>query len=121
MARNPSKLQRFRAELATLDREFPQELQLPSLRNNRLEGFAALFVTVLPLLDSEGEAIFTDALIEELVRFLNHRFGGLLIPSASSHPPYWGLWRPTGNAAAETEKDYVTTIQVFTNPIEPTT
>lgn len=42
-----------------------------------------------------------------------------MIPSARSHPPFWGLWNPTG-AMGQTEKDYVTTIQIFANPIEPT-
>jgi hypothetical protein len=85
-----------------------------------LEGFAALFVMVLPLLNSEGQPVFTEELLEQLFLALDNRFGGCLVPSASSHPPYWGLWHPKGSPSAEAEKDYVTTIQVFANPIEPT-
>ena len=33
---------------------------------------------------------------------------------------HWGIWHPTGSSAAAPEKDYVTTIQIFANPIEPT-
>jgi hypothetical protein len=106
--------------LAALQRSIPEDLHLPSLRENRLEGFASLFVVVLPLLTSEGEAVFTEPLLQEVFRTLDTRFGGCLVPSASSHPPYWGLWHPTGSGAAEVEKDYVTTIQIFANPIEAT-
>jgi hypothetical protein len=42
------------------------------------------------------------------------------LASSSSHPPYWGFWHPTGSQSVEPEKDYVTTIQVFGNPIDPT-
>ena len=118
MAKRPSKLDKFRSDLAALDQTIPQDLHLPSLRENRLEGLAALFVLVVPLLNSEGKSVFTDELLAELFLTLDNRFGGCLVPSARSHPPYWGLWHPTGSSAAEGEKDYVTTIQVFANPIE---
>ena len=118
MAKKPSKLDKFQAELAALERTISQDLHLPSLRENRLEGFAALFVMVVPLLNSDGQPVFTDTLLDELFLTLDTRFGGCLVPSARSHPPYWGLWHPTGSNATEGEKDYVTTIQVFANPIE---
>jgi hypothetical protein len=85
-----------------------------------MEGFAALFILVLPLLSAEGQPVFTDPTLQELFRALDRRFGGCLVASSSSHPPYWGLWHPTGNEAAEAEKDYATTIQIFANPIDPT-
>jgi hypothetical protein len=85
-----------------------------------LEGFACLFAIVLPLLNAQGQPVFTDPLLQELFRALDNRFGGCLVASSSSSPPYWGLWHPTGSASAEAEKDYVTTIQVFAKPIEPT-
>src|ERR1043165_5091329 len=115
-----SKLEKFQAELAALQRSISTDFHLPSLKENRLEGFAALFVIVLPLLNSEGQPVFTAPILQELFLALDTRFGGCLVPSASSHPPYWGLWHPTGSQAAEAEKDYVTTIQIFANPIEPT-
>jgi hypothetical protein len=107
-------LELFQAELAALQRSITEDLHLPSLRENRLEGFASLFFMVLPLLTSAGQAVYTGPLLEELFLALDNRFGGCIVPSASSHPPYWGL-------TAEAEKDYVTTVQIFANPIEPTT
>ena len=120
MAKKQSKLEKFQRELAELGRSIPEDLHLPSLRENKLEGFAALFFVVLPLLNSQGETVFTDALLQELFLTLDNRFGGCLIPSATATPPYWGIWHPTGSRAARTEKDYVTTIQILANPIEPT-
>lgn len=120
MAKKRSKLEQFQADLAALQRSISEDLRLPSMKENRLEGFASLFVVILPLLTSEGQAVFTGPLLEELFLALDTRFGGCLVPSASSHPPYWGLWHPTGSVAAEAEKDYVTTVQIFANPIEPT-
>jgi hypothetical protein len=106
--------------LAALLQSITEDLHLPSLRENRMAGFAALFVVVLPLLNSEGQTVFTESILQELFLAIDQRFGGCLVPSATSHPPYWGLWHPSGFAATEAEKDYVTTIQVFANPIEPT-
>jgi hypothetical protein len=120
VAKRQSKLDKFQAEIAALQQSISADLHLPSLRENRLEGFAALFVLVLPLLDAAGRPVFTDPLLQELFLVLDNRFGGCLVPSASSHPPYWGLWHPSGSHASEVEKDYVTTIQIFANPIEPT-
>jgi hypothetical protein len=120
VAKRPSKLEKLQAELAALGRSIAEDLQLPSLADNRMEGFAALFVMVLPLLNSEGRPVFTDLLLQELFLVFDNRFGGCLVPSASTRPPLWGLWHPKGSPAKEAEKDYVTTIQIFANPIEPT-
>jgi hypothetical protein len=121
VAKKRSKLEQFQADLEALQQSISEDLRLPSLKENRLEGFAFLFVVILPLLNSQGHAIYSDPLLKELFFALDIRFGGCLVPSASSHPPYWGLWHPTGSDAAEAEKDYVTTVQIFANPIEPTT
>jgi len=120
VAKSQSKLEQFQAGLAALEQAVPEDLHLPSLAKNRMEGFAALFTVVLPLLDAQGQPVFTEQLLQALFSVLDNRFGGCLVPSASSHPPYWGLWHPPGDQAAEAEKDYVTTIQIFANPIEPT-
>ena len=120
MPKKKSKLEKLQVELALLQQSISSDLRLPSVREGRLEGFAHLFVIVLPLLNSEGEPVFTNALLDEIFLALDSRFGGCLAASASSHPPYWGLWHPSGSKAVETEKDYVTTIQIFANPIEPT-
>ncbi len=120
MARKPSKLDKLKAELAALQQSIAEDLHLPSLREKRLEGFAYLFIIVLPLLNSQGQTVFTDPLLQELFLALDKRFGGCLVSSASSHPPYWGLWHPIASFATEAQKDYVTTVQVFANPIEPT-
>jgi hypothetical protein len=118
--KKPSKLEKLLTELASLDRAISQDLHLPSLKDNTLEGFAALFIMVLPLLNSDGQPVYTEPILAELFLALNKRFGGCLVPSATSHPPYWGLWHPTGSEKADADKDYVTTIQIFANPIEPT-
>jgi hypothetical protein len=120
VAKRHNKLEKLRTELAALQESITQDLHLPSLSDNRLQGFAALFVVVLPLLNSEGQPVFTDPILEELFLILDLRFGGCLVPSATTHPPYWGLWHPAAREGAEAEKDYVTTIQVFANPIEAT-
>ncbi|MBI1832324.1 MAG: hypothetical protein HYR84_12850 [Planctomycetes bacterium] len=110
MAKRQNNVERFKAELAGLNRSISDDLRLPSMREDRMEGFAAFFIVALPLLNSAGQPVFTNPVLEELFLLIDQRFGGLLVPSASSHPPYWGLWRPTGSAASE--KDYVTTIQI---------
>ncbi len=94
MAKRQSKVQKLHADLAELERSISE--------------------------DSQGHAVFTNPLLEQLFQVLDDRFGGCLVSSTSSHPPYWGLWHPTGSLAADAEKDYVTTIQIFANPIEPT-
>ncbi len=119
MARRRSRPTEFQAELAALHQSIPEELHLPSLVDDRLEGFAYLFTIVLPLLTADGQPVFTEPILQELLRALDQRFGGCLVASSSAHPPYWGLWHPTGDQLAEPEKDYVTTIQVYANPIEP--
>ena len=120
MAKKRSRAESFKAELAALLGSITEDLHLPSLSENRMHGFAALFVVVLPLLNSEGQPVFTDPILQELFVAIDQRFGGCLVPSATSHPPYWGIWHPPGSEATATEKDYVTTIQIFANPIEPT-
>jgi hypothetical protein len=97
-------LAEFRAELAALDRSISEDLHLPSLRDNGLEGFAFLFAVVLPLLDSRGHPIATEPMLQELFLTVDNRFGGCLVPSSSSHPPYWGLWHPSGASRVEPEK-----------------
>jgi hypothetical protein len=120
MPRRRSKLEKFQDGLSALHDSIPEDLRLPSLAVNPLEGFAALFLLVVPLLSAEGLPVFTDPTLQELFRALDRRFGGCLVASSSSHPPYWGLWHPSPSQA-EAEKDYLTTIQIFANPIEPST
>jgi hypothetical protein len=64
MPRRRSKLEKFQADLAALQKSIPENLRLPSLAVNRLEGFAALFFLVLPLLSSEGQPVFTDPTLQ---------------------------------------------------------
>src|SRR5213079_3323296 len=71
----------------------PENLRLPSLQQNRLEGYAYLFRIVLPLLNAQGKDIFTDPILDELFQVLDDRFGGCMVASSSSAPPLWGLWR----------------------------
>ncbi len=121
MAKRKHNSRAFDVELAALNRSFPDEMRLPSLEQGRLEGFAHLFVIVLPQLSAAGEPVFSDSHLQALVRLLNNRFGGCMVPSSSSHAPFWGLWYPRDVEAAEPEKDYLTTMQVLTRPTDAPT
>jgi len=116
MPRKKTPAERFRERLADLSDAITDDLRLPSLADNRLEGYAYLFRVVLPLLNAQGQPVFTDPIIDELVRVLDDRFGGCMIAASSSAPPLWGLWHPAPES--EAEKDYLTTAEVLANPIE---
>jgi hypothetical protein len=116
MATRKTLAERFRERLEGLSTAIPEELRLPSLLENRLEGYAYLFRFVLPLLNAEGKRVFTDSILDELFAVLDNRFGGCMVASSSSAPPLWGLWHPPQENVAE--KDYLTTAEVLTNPIE---
>jgi hypothetical protein len=68
------------------------------------------------LLNAKGKHVFTDQILEELFQVLDNRFGGCMVASSSSAPPLWRLWHPPREIYAE--KDYLTTVDVFANPIE---
>jgi hypothetical protein len=92
VAKRKPDANRFRSDLAALSRSIPEPLHLPSLDEDRLEGFAHLFVIALPQLTAAGEPVFTDPILQELFLVLNDRFGGCMVPSSTAHPPFWGLW-----------------------------
>ena len=117
MATKKTPSERFREQLEDLSAAITAELRLPSLEENRLEGYSYLFRIVLPLLNSQGKRVFTDAILAELFQVLDNRFGGCMVASSSSAPPLWGLWHPPQES--EAEKDYLTTVEVLANPIEP--
>jgi hypothetical protein len=116
MARKPTRADIFRARLDSLSNAIADDLRLPSLEDNRLEGYAYLFRLVLPLLDAKGKHVFTEPILDELFLVLDNRFGGCMVTSSSSAPPLWGLWHPPQESHAE--KDYLTTVEVLANPIE---
>src|SRR6516164_7229735 len=116
MAAKKTLAERFRERLEGLSRAIPEDLRLPSLEENRLEGYAYLFRLVLPLFNASGKRIFTDPILDELFRVLDDRFGGCMVASSSSAPPLWGLWHPPQESQAE--KDYLTTAEVLANPVE---
>ena len=116
MATKKSLADKFRERLDGLSAAIPEDLRLPSLEENRLEGYAYLFRLVLPLLNAKGKRVFTDAILDELFQVLDDRFGGCMVASSSSAPPLWGLWHPPQDSQAE--KDYLTTAEVLANPIE---
>jgi hypothetical protein len=116
MATRKTPADQFRKRLDDLSRAIPESLRLPSLEENRLEGYAYLFRLVLPLLNARGKRVFTDPVLEELFKVFDNRFGGCLVASSSSAPPLWGLWHPPQESQAE--KDYLTTAEVLANPIE---
>jgi hypothetical protein len=118
VAKKPSKIEVLQTKLAKLQASIPEDLRLRSLSENKLEGYAALFCIVLPLLDAMGNDVYTEAMLEEIFVILDRRFGGCLAPSSRSHPPFWGLWHPPDGNSTQGEKDYLTTIQVFASPID---
>ncbi len=107
---------KIRERLESLSRSIPVNLRLPSLEENRLEGYAYFFRIVLPLFNAEGKQIFTDLILKELFKILDDRFGGCMVAASSSAPPLWGLWHPVRHSEAEI--DYLTTAEVLANPIE---
>jgi hypothetical protein len=117
MATKKTAADKFRTRLDGLSDAIPEDLRLPSLQENRLEGYAYLFRLVLPLLNAKGKRVFTDPILDELFQVLDDRFGGCLVASSSSAPPLWGLWHPLPESQGE--KDYLTTAEVLANPIEP--
>jgi hypothetical protein len=116
MARKRTPGDLFRQRLEDLSAAVPEDLRLPSLETNRLEGYAYFFRVVLPLLNAQGVEVFTDPILDELFRILDDRFGGCMTASSSSAPPLWGLWHP--RQEGEAERDYLTTVEVLANPIE---
>src|SRR6516164_7243310 len=117
MAKKKTPADTFRDRLGALSRAIKEDLRLPSLEENRLEGYAYQFRVVLPLLNAQGQRVFTDAILDDLFQVLDERFGGCMVASSSSAPPLWGLWHPPQQSQAE--KDYLTTAEVLANPIEP--
>ena len=116
MATKRTLAEKFRKRLDGLSQAISADLRLPSLEENRLEGYAYLFRLVLPLLNAKGKRVFTDPILDELFKVLDSRFGGCMVASSSSAPPPWGLWHPPHESQAE--KDYLTTAEVLANPIE---
>ena len=116
MAAKKTPADKLREQRDSLSAAVPDDLRLPSLEENRLEGYAYLFRIVLPLLNTKGKRVFTDAILDELFQVLDDRFGGCMVASSSSAPPLWGLWHPPQSSQAE--KDYLTTAEVLTNPME---
>ena len=89
MARKKTLAENFRERLDGLSNAIADDLRLPSLEENRLEGYAYLFRLVLPLLNAKGKRVFTDAILDELFQVLDNRFGGRMVASSSSAPPVW--------------------------------
>jgi hypothetical protein len=116
MATKKTPADKFRVQLEALSHSVAENLRLPSLEDNRLEGYAYSFRIVLPLFNAQGNRVFTDIILKELFQVLDDRFGGCMVASSSSAPPLWGLWHPTQESQAE--KDYLTTAEVLANPIE---
>jgi hypothetical protein len=116
MARKKTPVDRFRERLDGLSGAILEDLRLPSLEENRLEGYAYLFRLILPLPNAQGKRVFTDSILDELFQVLDDRFGGCMVASSSSAPPLWGLWHP--RQERQPEKDYLTTAEVLANPIE---
>ena len=116
MGKKKAPADRFREQLDALSDTIQGDLRLPSLQEHRLQGYAYLFRIVLPLFNADGKSVFTDPILEPLFQVLDNRFCGCMVASPSSAPPLWGLWHPPHEGQAE--KDYLTTAEVLTNPID---
>ncbi len=116
MAKKKTPADTFRSRLGALSGAIKEDLRLPSLEENRLAGYAYQFRVVLPLLNAQGQRVFTDPILDDLFQVLDERFGGCMVASSSSAPPLWGLWHPPQQGQAE--KDYLTTVEVLANPVE---
>jgi hypothetical protein len=80
-------------DLARLLRLPPEDLWLPSLRNKQLSGRAYRYTLLLPLLDGEGNEVFsTTHDIPDLNRLLNARFLGSTSTSDTPKPALLGYW-----------------------------
>ena len=80
-------------ELAHLLHVPPDDLWLPSLRNRQLSGRAYRYTLVLPLLDGQGNEVFSSTRdIPNLTRLLNARFLGSTNTSDTPKPPLLGYW-----------------------------
>ncbi len=70
MARKKTLAENLRERLDGLSNAMADDLHLPSLEENRLEGYAYLFRLVLPLLNAHGKRVFTDPILDELFQLL---------------------------------------------------
>ena len=87
MAAKKTPADKFREQLDGLSDAIPEDLRLPRLEANRLEGYAFLFHLVLPLLNAQGKRVFTDPILDERFRARDDRFGGCMVAASSSAPP----------------------------------
>src|SRR6266481_3344624 len=76
MATKKMPADKFRERLDGLSDSIREDLRIPSLEENRLEGYAYLFRPVLPLFNAKRNSVFTDAILDELFQVLSDRFGG---------------------------------------------
>ena len=70
MARKKTPVELFRERLDELSHSCTEDLRLPGVEENRLEGYAYLFRLVLPLLNAHGKRVFTDPILDELFQLL---------------------------------------------------
>jgi hypothetical protein len=117
VARSQSSPDRLRNKLAALARLFPEDLALPSFREQpaRVQGRAYRFFLVLPLYSAEGRPVFTDQHLGHLDLLFDSRFGGCLVASSRSGAPFFGEYLPEGTAPV---RDYHTILIVYANPTE---
>ena len=64
MATKKTPIDRFRERLDGLSDAIPEDLRLPSLEQNRLEGYAYLFRLVLPLFNAQGKRVYTEPILD---------------------------------------------------------
>ena len=118
MAKRNRSVARLGADLHALSASVPEDLFVPSLREqpSRLHGHAYKFYIVLPMYSAQGQPVFTPEHLLQLYSLFSTRFGGSLAPSARSGAPYFGEYMPEGT---EPIRDYHTVVTIYANPIEP--
>jgi hypothetical protein len=87
MGKKRTPAEQLRGQLATLSDAIADDLRLPSLGENRLEGYAYLFRIVLPLFDAGGQRVFTDAILDELFEVLMPDSAAARWPRRRPHRP----------------------------------
>lgn len=81
----------------------------------RVQGYAFKFSLTLPLFAADGNRVFLEEHLANLLGLFDTRFGGCSGTSSRSGPPYFGEYLPKGK---EPIRDFNTVIFVYANPID---
>src|SRR5437867_10968275 len=87
------------AELHALNLKVPEDISLPSIRQQppRVQGYAFRFFLVLPLYSGDGKRVFAGEQLQHIHSLFNVRFGGCLAAASVSGAPFFGEYLPVSN------------------------